>query len=279
MKLPTNKKISPTFRKGMSFAAPFHPGGRDPAGFTLIELLVVIAIIAILAAMLLPALSSAKRKAYDIQCVSNLKQMGLAYIMYAGDNQDRAPMHASTPGQISWMGGLISYQGAVDKVRLCPVTDTNKPASTDPQAGYGTAERPWFVANLWGSYCYNGMFYSDAVAIGIPASAAFNKLSGVPHSSETPVMMDGCWVDEFFTTPPLPTTTPVDLYNGDSGTSMGRGIVPRHGGAGAAKAPRKLAAGQTPPGGETMVMVDGHAEIVKLRNINNLYWSANYIVP
>jgi prepilin-type N-terminal cleavage/methylation domain-containing protein/prepilin-type processing-associated H-X9-DG protein len=70
-----------------------NPGRK--VGFTLIELLVVIAIIAILAALLLPALAKAKDQAKTTQCLSNMKQLQLCYIMYVGDNNDRLPPNES----------------------------------------------------------------------------------------------------------------------------------------------------------------------------------------
>jgi prepilin-type N-terminal cleavage/methylation domain-containing protein/prepilin-type processing-associated H-X9-DG protein len=95
-------------------------------GFTLIELLVVIAIIAILAAMLLPALAKAKERAKSISCVNNVKQIGLSSMLYASDNQDSLPPINGLPYAQAWTSaGKSNWWFVLLSPYLSPVSQTN----------------------------------------------------------------------------------------------------------------------------------------------------------
>jgi prepilin-type N-terminal cleavage/methylation domain-containing protein/prepilin-type processing-associated H-X9-DG protein len=133
----------------------FFTPRRSTRGFTLIELLVVIAIIAILAALLLPALSKARDKALTANCLSNLKQWSLAAVMYASDNADGMPHDGmDTTGQYPGVSGASHdttawFNRYPDYMAQKPLSYYTDNATSSPKKNSQIIPFPGGVAKIW----------------------------------------------------------------------------------------------------------------------------------
>jgi prepilin-type N-terminal cleavage/methylation domain-containing protein/prepilin-type processing-associated H-X9-DG protein len=194
-----------------------HNGSKrlDRPGFTLIELLVVIAIIAILAALLLPALARARDKARNIACISNVKQWGMIWYQYTDDhNGSFSEGDDVTWERGEWLYSLRRYYNKKPYLLLCananqrrgPGTNEIRVPATDPTAvNYGgpttafifPVPDPTSTGSMMGSYGINCWVYNPPAGVpnlqGRKTTKNWRKINVPPRPTETPLMADSMW--------------------------------------------------------------------------------------
>jgi hypothetical protein len=176
---------------------------------------------------------------------------------------------------------LLPYHGNAINVRFCPsAVLTNASYAGDTQ---GSADHAWYWSKdpiTWGSYGYNGWFYSGATTYGDPVKY-FRKESAIQKPSQTPAFADAVWTDSW----PLvddKAPNPADLYDGAdiySDPGMGRFLIARHGKGSPSSAARSIntAFVKVLPGKVNVASVDSHVELTPLDNLWQLYWHIDYV--